>query len=118
VFGDNEFTFLRPPPAEWKTLLSSAYFGLDIQPLLSEEWRGIFAQVGFANVSAQVSRLSLREQFVSHIRVDGWRKYGAAILRGLAAPGVWTTFFNRDMLRAWREYPGYVGYGLYVSRKP
>jgi ubiquinone/menaquinone biosynthesis C-methylase UbiE len=117
VFGDNEFTFLRQPPPEWKTLLSSAYFGLDIQPLLSEEWQGLFERTGFVKESTEISRLSLREQFISHIRVDGWRKYLSAVMRGLAVPGVWETFFNRDMLRAWREYPRYVGYGLYTFRK-
>lgn len=117
VFGDNEFTFLKQPTPEWKTLLSSAYFGLDIQPLLSEEWQGLFERTGFVNVSAEVSRLNLWEQFISHIRVDGWRKYLSAVMRGLAGPGVWATFFNRDMLRAWREYPRYVGYGLYTFRK-
>jgi ubiquinone/menaquinone biosynthesis C-methylase UbiE len=115
VFGDNELTFLKPP--EWKTLLSSAYFGLDIQPLLGEAWRSVFEQAEFANISSEVSRLSLREQLVSHIRVDGWRKYLMAVVRGLALPGVRATFLNRDMLRAWRKYPTYVGYGLYVSEK-
>jgi ubiquinone/menaquinone biosynthesis C-methylase UbiE len=117
VFGDNELTFLKPPPPEWKTLLSSAYFGLDIQPLLSETWRRVLEQAGFVNISIEVSRLRLRDQFVSHIRVDGWRKYIAAMIRGLALPGVRATFFNRDMLQAWREYPTFMGYGLYVSQK-
>lgn len=117
VFGDNEFTFLKQPPPEWKMLLSSAYFGLDIQPLLGEEWQGLFERTGFVNVSANVSRLSLREQFISHIRVDGWRKYLMAVAQGLALPGVWSTFFNRKMLRAWQHYPHYVGYGLYFSTK-
>lgn len=118
VFGDNEFTFLKSPPPEWKTLLSSANFGLDIQPLLSEAWQNVFEQAGFVNISAEVSGLSLRKQFVSHIRVDGWGKYFAAMVRGLASPGVWATFFNPKMLKAWRVYPTYVGYGLYVSHKP
>jgi ubiquinone/menaquinone biosynthesis C-methylase UbiE len=117
VFGDNEVTFLTPPPPELKTLLSSANFGLDIQPLLEEEWCNVFKQAGFAEISSWISRLRLREQFRSHIRVDGWRKYLSAIVRGLADPGVRATFFNRDMLRGWREYPAYVGYGLYVSVK-
>jgi ubiquinone/menaquinone biosynthesis C-methylase UbiE len=118
VFGDNEFTFLKPPPPEWQILLSSAYFGLDIQPLLNEAWVNTIEQVGFVNEFAEVHALELREQFSSHIRVDGWRRYITALVRGLADPGVWKTFLNRKMLRGWREYPKYVGYGLYVSRKP
>jgi ubiquinone/menaquinone biosynthesis C-methylase UbiE len=117
VFGDNEFTFLKPPLPEWKMLLSSAYFGLNLQPLLGEEWQGLFEQAGLVDVSAEVSRLNLKEQFISHIRVDGWRKYLTAVVRGLALPGVWETFFNREMRRAWREYPHYVGYGLYRGVK-
>lgn len=117
VFGDNELTFLKPPLPEWTTLLSSAYWGLDIQPLLSKAWERVFEQADFAHISSEVSHLNLREQFVSHIRVDGWRKYLLALGRGLAAPGIWTTFSNRKMIRAWRQYPAYVGYGLYVSRR-
>ena len=118
VFGDNEFTFLKPPPPEWSKLLSSAYFGLDIQPLLGEAWQNIFQEAGFVNICAEVSRLSLRKQLSSHIRVDGWRKYLSSVFRGLTIPGVWATFFRRDMIQAWRAYPTYVGYGLYVNRKP
>jgi arsenite methyltransferase len=117
VFGDNELTFLKSPPPEWKTLLSAANFGLDLQPLIGEAWKTVFEQAGFRDVIATIAHLSLREQLVSHIKVDGWRKYLTAVMRGLAAPGVRTTFFSRDMMRAWRAYPGYVGYGLYVSRK-
>lgn len=117
VFGDNEFTFLKPPPPEWEKLLSSAYFGLDLQPLLGGEWQRLWEQAGFVDVSTAVSRLSLGEQFASHMRVDGWRKYLTAVARGLALPGVWAAFFNREMRRAWREYPRYVGYGLYRGVK-
>lgn len=118
VWGDNEFTFLKAPPPEWKTLLSSAYFGLNIQPLLADAWQALFEQAGLVNVCSEVSRLRLWKQFVSHIQVDGWRKYLAAVAHGLAGTGVRETFFNRGMLKAWRVYPAYVGYGLYVSHKP
>lgn len=117
VFGDNEFTFLKSPPPEWKKLLSAANFGLDIQPLLPDEWKSVLECAGFVQVVGEVSHLNLREQFVSHIRVDGLRKYLRAVALGLAAPGVRSTFFNRDMLRGWREYPSYVGYGIYVGEK-
>jgi hypothetical protein len=86
-------------------------------PLLGEAWRDVFERAGFVNVASEVSHLSLREHFASHIRVDGWCKYLTAVMRGLAAPGVRATFCNRNMLRVWREYPAYVGYGLYVSEK-
>ena len=117
-FGDNELTFLRCPPAGRGNLLSSSYFGIDIQPLLGEQWLSLFEQVGFSEISATIAHLSLRQQFVNHIRVDGWRKYFRAVVRGLAAPGLRSTFFNREMLRAWRDYPSYFGFGLYFGRKP
>jgi hypothetical protein len=117
VFWDNELTFLKSPPHELKTLLSSANFGLDIQPLLEDEWCAAFRQAGFAEITTEISHLRLREQFRNHVRVDGWRKYLGAMIRGLSDPGVRATFFNPTMLRAWRKYPRYVGYGLYVSSK-
>lgn len=116
-FGSNEFTFLKPAPPEWKLLLSSAYFGLDIQPLSGEEWRNLFERAGFGIVSGEVLRLSLRRHLADHVRVDGWRKYLKALWSGLTSSDVWSTFFSPTMLRAWRDYPDYVGYGLYVSQK-
>lgn len=117
IFGDNEFSYLKPPPNDWKQLLSSANFGLELQPLLKDEWCKVFQDVGLSMLSSEISRLSLGKQFSSHIRVDGWRRYLSAMVRGLAMPAVWKTFFNRDMLCALQHYPEYVGYGLYVSVK-
>lgn len=118
VFGNNEFAYRKLPPPEWGAMLSAAYFGLSFQPLLREEWLEVFEEVGFVSLSATISPLNLRKQFVSHIRVDGWHKYISALFQGMAMPGVRATFFNRNMLQAWREYPIYVGYGLFVSQKP
>ncbi len=117
-FGSNELTFLASPPPEWKKLLSSAYFDLTIQPRRGEEWFNLFEQAGFGDVSAVLQPLSLQQQFANHIRVDGWRRYFAAVVRGLADPGARAAFLTPTMLRAWRAYPRYVGYGLYVGRKP
>lgn len=117
IFGSNEFTFLQPPPSEWKDMLSDASFGLDILPLLSDEWRSLFEHTGFTMDSWELFRLSLSEQVASHIRVDGWRRYSGALVRGLSSSAVWTTFFNRKMLRGWRDYPSYVGYSLMVNHK-
>ena len=117
-FGDNELTYLKCPPPEWTVLLSSAYMGLNIQPLLGEEWLRLFERAGFGDVSGTISPINLRQQLADHLRMDGWRKYFGAVVRGLGYPGVRSTFVSREMMRAWRAYPSYVGFGLYVGRKP
>lgn len=117
VLGLNEFTFLKTPPPEWKTLLSAANFGLALQPLHAHEWEDLLEGASLSLSAAETARLSLRAQFASHIRVDGWRKYLTAVARNLMNRAVWKTFFSREMLRGWRQYPAYVGYGLYVGQK-
>jgi ubiquinone/menaquinone biosynthesis C-methylase UbiE len=117
VFGANELTYLKLPPAEWIELLSAAYLGLDIHPLLADQWHGILEHAGFSVSRSDSYRINLWEQFRSHVRVDGLRKYLSAVIRGLSDPDIRAMFFNRAMLRGWREYPAYIGYGLYLGKK-
>lgn len=114
VFGDNEITFLKPPLPELTTLLSK-FFGVNIQPLLEEKWRALFKEVGF-DVSSAVYPINFKEQFASHLKVDGLVKYLSAIAHGILDPTVRSAFFNKIMLKATRQFLPYIGYGLYVNK--
>ena len=114
VFGINELTLLKPPPAEFLTLLRDT---LGIRPFQEQEWRAVFTGAGFADVAADVRPVSLREQFISHIRVDGVRQYLSSVVNGVSDSGIRRAFFTREMLRAARQFRPYVGYGLYAGRK-
>ena len=116
-FGANETTFLKPPPAALVELLSGSTLGGRIGALQEHEWLEVLKGAGFENVSSTVSKLDLTGQFSDHLKVDGVRRYVSAVARGLLDPAMRGPFLNRRMIGAWREYPAYVGYGLYVGKK-
>ncbi len=112
--GDNELTLLKPPPDELRDLLKGI---MGVLPLQRDEWREVFRQAGFSEVSCAVYRMNLWDQVVSNLKVDGLRKHLSAILRSTRDPRLRGTFFNRRMLAAARQFVPYIGYGLYVGRK-
>jgi len=112
--GANEFTFLKPPPLELSTLLVDA---LGIHAFQQAEWETIFRKAGLTDVTSSVYRIRLREQLRSHIRVDGIRSYLTGMVTGLRDTAIRRTFFNREMLSAFRQFLPYVGYGLYIAQK-
>lgn len=113
VFGDNELTYLKPPTEQLQTLVNK----LDITPLLEDEWQACFSDAGFKEVSFRVYKVKLWEQALSHLKVDGFRRYTKAFYKGITNPRMAKVFFNKDMLKGWIQYSLYVGYGLYLSRK-
>lgn len=114
AFGINELTLLKPPPDELLVLLQDT---LGMRPFQEQEWRAVLADAGFVDVAADVRPVSLREQFVSHIRVDGVRQYLSSVVSGVSDSGIRRAFFTREMLRAARQFRPYVGYGLYVGQQ-
>lgn len=117
VFGGNEMTYLRPPPPELVSLLSRSPFGRNIRFLQQHEWMAVLEEVGFVDVFSTLHRISMKDQLISHMRVDGFRKYVSALLRGISNPSMSGPFLTKEMLGAWRKYLEYVGYGLYVGRR-
>jgi arsenite methyltransferase len=114
AFGINELTLLKPPPDEFLTLLRDT---LGLRPFQEHEWRAVFTGAGFVDVATDVRPVNLREQLVSHIRVDGVRQYLSSVVSGVSDSGIRRAFFTREMLRAARQFRPYVGYGLYAGQK-
>lgn len=114
LFGANELTLLKQPPAELLDLLNSS---LGMRMFDERGWQDLFKQAGFSAVTASVHRVKLGEQLASHMKIDGLPGYLAAVIRGLSDPTLYRMFINAKMLRAAKQFMPYVGYGLYQCTK-
>lgn len=116
IFGDNEATYLKLPPAQLTSWLSKSSLGIDVQLLQQDEWQAVYREAGFEDVSSTVYPIKFRHEF-SNLRVYGIRRYLSALVQSIFDPSIRRTFFKKDMLKAMRQFSSCVGYGLYVSRK-
>ena len=117
VFGVNEVTYLKDPPAQLRTLISSI-LGPTFSPSLEGEWRAVFTGAGFGEVSSEVGGMGHLEDLISHLKVDGVRKMSKMFLKVMFNPRIARAFINKDMLTGiFKGYTAYIGYGLYVGRK-
>ena len=114
AFGANELTLLAPPPDELSALLTGT---LGIRARQEADWRDGWMRAGFASVTSEVHRISLRERFADHLRREGLVGYVSAALRALRDRRIRQIFMNRALLRAARRFLPVVGYGLYAGRK-
>jgi ubiquinone/menaquinone biosynthesis C-methylase UbiE len=119
VFGNNEGTWLKSPPAQLSSFLSKAY-SIDIELLQEDEWRAVYEEAGFEVISSTIYPFNYIEQFFGEIRVDGIRRRLSAWLKAFSDPTVRRTIFKMDKetRKGLRQFLSYAGYGLYVSRKP
>jgi ubiquinone/menaquinone biosynthesis C-methylase UbiE len=115
IFGDNELTLIKPPPAELIEILSS---GLGMEPLAKNEWIETYKKAGFCSVGAYVRPINFLTQVVDHIRIDGAIKYFTSAIKGISDVRLRKKFFNKYMQKAVRKFSSYAGYGLYISEKP
>ncbi len=118
VFGDNEGTYLKPPPAELHSFLPKSY-GMDVSLLQEHEWREFYREAGFEVIASTVYPFNYIEQFLGEFRVDGIRRRLSAWSKALSDPTMRRTFFemDRDTRQGLRQFLSCIGYGLYVSRK-
>ena len=120
VFGDNEATYVTPPPTQLRSL-ASKLAGIDVEILQEHEWLAIFEGAGFEVIQSTVNTLHsidyIRELF-DELRIDG-------VLRRLSALKVFfdptfrrTFLMDREPRQAIRQMMSYMANGLYASRKP
>jgi arsenite methyltransferase len=125
VFGDNEGTYVTPPPAHLRSLvvtISSKFAGIDTEILQEDEWRTIYGEAGFDVIRSAVSPLrstDLVKEVFDELRVDGIRRRLSALLKAFSDP-TWrrTALMEWEMRQAMRQWLSYMGNGLYASRKP
>jgi ubiquinone/menaquinone biosynthesis C-methylase UbiE len=121
IFGDNEATYVTPPPAQLRPL-TSKFIGADFEMLQENEWRAIYEGAGFEVIQSTVNPLHsidyIRELF-DELRVDGVRRRLSALLKEFSDPAWRRTFLmGRDARQAIRQVLSYMENGLYASRKP
>lgn len=115
TLGINELTYLRTPDPALKAMLRLT---LGLSPLNEAEWKAVFRKAGFTSVISIVSKIRLPGQFMSHLKIDGPIAYSRALVKGMLKPAISRAFFRPKMLGAMVKYRSYVGYGLYMGRKP
>jgi ubiquinone/menaquinone biosynthesis C-methylase UbiE len=118
IFGDNEVTYVTPPPAQLPSLVSKI-IGTDTEILQEDEWLGIYREAGFEVMHSTVYPLHsidyVKEVF-DEFRMDERRL--SALLKAFSDPTWRRTFLmDRNTRQAIRQLLPYVGYGLYASRK-
>jgi len=121
VFGDNEATYVTPPPTQLRSLVSK-FIGADVEILQGHEWRAIYEGAGFEVIQSTVNpihSIDYIREFFDGVRVDGVRRRLSASLKEFSDPTLRRTFFmGRDARQAFRQVLSYMGNGLYASRKP
>ena len=120
VFGDNETTYVTPPPAQLRSL-ASKLVDADVEVLQEDEWLGIYGEAGFEVIHSTVHLLRSTDfvkEVVDELRIDGIRRRLSALLKEFSDPTWRRTFLmDSDTRQAIRRLLLYMGYGLYVSRK-
>ena len=116
-FGSNELTVLKPLPIEVREVL--VQIGMGSSFLSEQEWRAVFKEAGFVEISSTTAPISLLEAAVlTPLRTDGIRKYLSSLLRNIADPNLRTFATSRISWRMMRLLFGsYFGYGLYAGKK-
>ena len=112
IFGINEMTLLKPPP---KDLFSWFWEMLRIWPRYQQDWTILFEQAGFEEVTSKIYSFTMREDFFSHLKVDGFR-YFSTLVKSFADATV-SNFVTKEMLVAGIRFAPYIGYGIYSGRK-
>jgi ubiquinone/menaquinone biosynthesis C-methylase UbiE len=121
IFGDNEVTYVKPPPVQLRSL-TSKLIRTDAEVPQEDEWRAIYGEAGFDGIHSTVyplhSTVYIKESF-DGLRMDGIRRRLSALLKAFSDPTWRRTFLmDRDSRQARRQLLPYMGYGLYVSGKP
>jgi len=118
AFGNNEGTWLKPPPVQMTSFLSKS-FGMHVRLLQEDEWKAVYREVGFEVISSTIYPFNYIKQFFGELRVDGIGRRLSAWLKAFSDPAIRRTIFkmDRETRRGLRQFLSYVGYGLYVSRK-
>jgi arsenite methyltransferase len=114
--GLNESYWTQPPPPE--LLSHSLYIGPEI--ITEAEWRGIWEATSLEERTIHAHRLEVKQEVRDRIKWVGWRSvlpaWGRVIKLLLTNPR------SRDAIKEQLDAPAeminYMGYALFVGRKP
>lgn len=117
VFGVNEITVSQRPPDSLISLFKQLY-PTPVQILEENEWKQVFEEAGFENVTSAVYKFSPWKNFLSHLKIDGPGKILASLYQSVADPELRSLFFRQGILRSTVDLLRYINYGLYTGNKP
>ncbi|MCL5784336.1 MAG: class I SAM-dependent methyltransferase [Patescibacteria group bacterium] len=117
VFGVNEITVSRRPPEKALNALLQ-FYPTPVQILSENDWRQVFQEAGFEKVTSAVYKLNYWKQFLSHMKIDGPKRYLASVYHMIADPDMRSIFFNAGLLWTTFSTIQYMNYGLYTGKKP
>ena len=83
IFGDNEVTYIKPPPAQLRSL-ASKLVGADVEILQEDEWRAIYGEAGFEGIHPTIYPLhssAFIKEFFDELLMDGIRRRLSASLK-------------------------------------
>ncbi len=115
-FCDNELTVMEPHSQAIKDFLSGLD-GIRIVPMTEGDWIQTYKEAGFREASHITHKISFLGQLISHIRVDGFKKYASSIVIGITDRTLRPMFFNPRMMKALMRFVSSVKYGLYITKK-
>lgn len=113
-FFANEITFLSPPSESLLELLDET---MGICAFDEQGWHQTINIGGFTDISSKLYPIKISDQILSHMRIDGLKKYLTAVMHGMFDTKIRQVFFTRKMLSAARKFMGYIGYGIYRGKK-
>jgi ubiquinone/menaquinone biosynthesis C-methylase UbiE len=114
--GLNECYWTQPPPPE--LLPHSLYIGPEI--ITEAEWRAIWERTSLEERTIQAHRLEAKQEVRDRIKWIGWRwilpAWGRVLKLLITNPGSRDAI--KEQLDAPTEMVNYMGYALFVGRKP
>jgi len=119
LLANNELTFIRQPPPDFRAALEEASAesgGSLLVPVNGDAHRADLEKGGFAIVSVRTSDAPIRRQFLGQIRLDGWKAL-RPLFESIFNRELRQLVYNREMAAAQRIFMQHTGYGLYLARK-
>ncbi|MFX0088078.1 MAG: class I SAM-dependent methyltransferase [Candidatus Hodarchaeota archaeon] len=118
--GLNESILLdKSPPKEISDILmKSQWFKGDV--MTEDKWLLLLNEAKLDNLSVQTQSIKTRSEFREHIKRYGWRHFFASLFKSLSSALKSRKYreFLSETKSTPRELPNYIGYGLFVGKKP
>ena len=118
--GLNESLLLEknPPKEILDTLVKSQWFRGEI--MTEDEWNLLLNNAGLDNLTKQTHPIKTRSEVREHIKRYGWRHFMSTIFKApvYALKSQKYREFIKETKSAPKELPKYIGYGVFVGKKP
>lgn len=118
--GLNESLLLdkSPPKNILDVLENSQWFRGEVMTV--DKYNHLLKNVGLDSLTTQTHNIKTRSEFREHIKRYGWQHFFAGLKKSLVAALKSRRYreFVKEAKSAPRELPKYIGYGIFVGKKP